>query len=555
MDSNNKLHFINIPKVIQLYSTQFCLIKELFSFGSSCRYIHSLISGDSSIWRYNKLCINQNHANSVDLCALVNNTSLLNRGLKYIPNLSINNISSSDGFNGLSQFSHLHSLNLTFQQPLIKECSFIGRYFESNSRFLSNLTRLVVNEGPDDILLLIPKFINLVYLQCIVYDQPAFTHLDSSVANYKAFTLEWFQLIATNCSELEYIQFPRISFPLEACRLLLENLSSIKNISTVLRNHQFKEYCKLLGSHPRAENFQMLQFEHNKVDNEALKYLAEGYRFINIETLELNDCTIRGEGFQYFSKEYFPKLKSLILGPLNGFDYNDWMNIPNNIQLTNIKQLKAKKLSDLELVHFISIFPNLTSLSLSECCFSSAGLLLLLDSLPSLYYLQLSNFPVLEEYCWNSALEEEYKLSDGIIGCFPDSWFTVKQFSEWQNNNEIKQQFIEYNIQEMKETVEQLKFDSITGLLVELPRDKQLYLYYSILQLWPEYNEYDYITDKYIFSDKDPRRTIHGERLKLFHQQLKTIMANKQCNTSTNNNISNTISCAISPNHKEIRDE
>ena len=74
----------------------------------------------------------------------------------------------------------------------------------------------------------------------------------------------------------------------------------------------------------------------------------------------------------------------------------------------------------------------------------------------------------------------------------------------------------------MKQSIEKLKFDINTGLLIEIPEKKQLYLYKSILQLWPNCTRLILITNQLIESiDNFCCRRLYGNRLKLFSFTIK----------------------------------
>ena len=148
--------------------------------------------------------------------------------------------------------------------------------------------------------------------------------------------------------------------------------------------------------------------------------------------------------------------------------------------------------------------------------------------------MNIYGFPVFREYTWNSLLDEEYKEFDGIIGYLITQEYDIPgQFADWENKGNTKQELIEFSIKQMKESVEKLIFDNNTGLLKSLPEKKGLYLYYSILQIWPEYSEYDYILNECIKNSNNSfDRIIHGYRLNLFHKQLKRILDTKHNSNS-----------------------
>ena len=141
----------------------------------------------------------------------------------------------------------------------------------------------------------------------------------------------------------------------------------------------------------------------------------------------------------------------------------EWFNKAENIILPNINKLTTGQITDLDLTQFVSIFPNLNYLDLEYCCFSSAGLLLLLDNLVSLYYFRLAHFPL---YSYN------------------------KYHSNTNTNNTDNNSHLDEIIgfpEDEKQSIEKLKFDNNTGLFIERPERKrwQLYLFQSIYNIWP----------------------------------------------------------------------
>ena len=101
-----------------------------------------------------------------------NNNLLVQRGLKYLYNLSITNINTSEVISRLNLFNNIRSLKLVFDENnsiKYEEEKNIVELLENNNNLLLNLEILIIYSFKSvgtKIITIINKFINLVELDC-----------------------------------------------------------------------------------------------------------------------------------------------------------------------------------------------------------------------------------------------------------------------------------------------------------------------------------------------------------------------------------------------------